>query len=107
MNDERGFDEPWQAQALALSVALQDAGVILPGEWAGALGAKCSGDGLRDDGGDYYDSVLAALEELVEARGIVTKSGISEIAEAWARAARATPHGKPVVLENDPQRRLG
>ena len=26
------------------------------------------------------------------------------LAAAWQRAAHATPHGKPILLENDPQR---
>ena len=107
MSAERAFDEPWQAQALAMAVALQDAGVISPGEWAEALGRKRSGDGVRDDGGDYYDSVVAALEEVIAAKRMASKEAMSELAEAWTRAAHATPHGKPVLLDNDPQRRRG
>jgi nitrile hydratase accessory protein len=105
MSAGRAFDEPWQAQALALAVALQDAGVISPGEWAEALGRKRSGEGLREDGGDYYDSVVAALEDVIETRGIASRNALSELADAWTRAAHATPHGKPVLLDNDPQRR--
>jgi nitrile hydratase accessory protein len=104
MSEDRGFDEPWQAQALALSVALQDAGVISPREWAQALGGKRNADGLRHDGGDYYDSVLAALEDLVEERGLATKAVMTDVADAWTRAAHATPHGKPLLLDNDPLR---
>ncbi|MEX0956752.1 MAG: nitrile hydratase accessory protein [Rhizobiaceae bacterium] len=105
MNAERAFDQPWQAQALAMAVALQDAGVISAGEWAEALGSKRNGDGLRDDGGDYYDSVVAALEEVIAAKHLASKEAISELADAWTRAAHATPHGKPVVLDNDPEGR--
>ena len=101
---EHAFDEPWQAQALAIAVALQDAGVISPGEWAEALGRKRSGEGLRDDGGDYYDSVVAALEEVIETRRLASRNALNELADAWMRAAQATPHGKPVLLDNDPER---
>ncbi|MBO6716778.1 MAG: nitrile hydratase accessory protein [Rhizobiaceae bacterium] len=105
MNDERGFDEPWQAQALALAFALQDAGVITAGEWAEALGRERAVHGLKDDGSDYYDSVVAALEQLIEGRGLSTKAAMEDVAAAWRRAAHATPHGMPIALENDPQRR--
>ena len=27
-----------------------------------------------------------------------------QLAQRWARAAEATPHGKPILLENDPLR---
>ncbi len=104
MSEERVFDEPWQAQALALAVALQDAGVISPGEWAEALGHRRNGERLRDDGGDYYDCVVAALEDLIEARGLATGSDMVDLVAAWTRAAQATPHGKPIALANDPMR---
>jgi nitrile hydratase accessory protein len=107
MSGDRGFDEPWQAQALALAVALQDAGVISPAEWAEALGRRRSGDGLRDDGGDYYDCVVVALEDVLASRNIASQAAVSALADAWTRAARATPHGMAIVLENDPMQREG
>jgi hypothetical protein len=33
------FDEPWQAEALALSMALVQAGLFSSAEWAASLGA--------------------------------------------------------------------
>ena len=46
----------------------------------------------------YYESWLAALERLVEAKGVM--SGAERLArvEAWDRAAKATPHGEPILL---------
>ena len=32
------------------------------------------------------------------------KPDVDAVAAAWERAAHATPHGKPILLENDPQR---
>jgi hypothetical protein len=32
-------------------------------------------------------------------------SEVDNLAAAWQRAAHATPHGKPILLENDPERR--
>jgi nitrile hydratase accessory protein len=102
MSGEHGFDEPWQAQALAIATALQDTGVITAAEWAEALGRRRSGDGLRPDGGDYYNSVVSALEDLLASKDIASQQAVSSLAEAWRRAARATPHGRPISLDNDP-----
>lgn len=91
------FAEPWEAQAFAMAVKLNEAGVFAWGEWAEALGAELKSHPDRP----YYESWLAALETLVEAKGVM--SGPERLArvEAWDRAARATPHGKPIVLSRD------
>ena len=63
------FDEPWQAQVLALACNLVDRGVVSAGEWSTALGAELSraqAGGAPDDARTYYRSVLAALETLRE-----------------------------------------
>lgn len=98
------FCEPWEAQAFALVVALQDKGVFTAAEWAAALGAEVHGDHAADDGHDYYEHWLAALEKLMVAKGLASAAAIDDVAAAWERAAHATPHGKPIILENDPQR---
>lgn len=96
------FREPWEAQAFALVVALQDRGVLAAAEWAEALGAEVGKPGAAADGRDYYLHWLAALEKLLAAKGLTSASSIDDLAAAWRRAAQATPHGKPVMLENDP-----
>ena len=59
------FAEPWQAQAFALVVALQNKGVFTADEWAQALGAEIrealAAGGCRD-GSDYYERWCEALE---------------------------------------------
>ncbi len=102
--NENVFDAPWQAEALAISVALQDAGLITAWEWAQALGEERNREGLADDGSDYYDCVVAALEALLSRKAVTTAKEIGAMAQSWHRAARATPHGNPIVLENDPNR---
>lgn len=98
------FCEPWEAQAFALVVALQDKGVFSAAEWAAALGTEVHGDDAAEDGHDYYEHWLAVLEKLMVAKGLASAAAIDDAAAAWQRAAHATPHGKPIVLENDPQR---
>jgi nitrile hydratase accessory protein len=91
------FAEPWEAQAFAMAVKLNEAGVFQWSEWAEALGAELKAHPHRP----YYESWLAALENLVEAKGVMSgKERIARV-EAWDRAAKATPHGQPIVLSRD------
>ena len=101
------FAEPWQAQAFALVVALQNKGVFTADEWAQALGteiAEAVAEGGCRDGSDYYERWCEALEHLLIDKGLASHAGVDALAASWARAAEATPHGKPIVLENDPER---
>lgn len=103
MNSLGIFREPWEAEAFALVVALQDRGVFTAVEWADALGKQVHGDHAAEDGHDYYEHWLAALESLLAAKGLASPEAVSDIAAAWQRAAHATPHGRPILLENDPR----
>jgi nitrile hydratase accessory protein len=101
------FAEPWQAQAFALVVALQNKGVFTAQEWAEALGAEIReavAAGGCKDGSDYYERWCEALEHLLIAKGLASHDSVDARAAAWERAAEATPHGKPILLENDPER---
>jgi nitrile hydratase accessory protein len=100
--DERVFAEPWQAQAFALTVALHDRGLFSWAEWAEALSREVRQPGAAADGHDYYERWLAALEKLLAAKGVAAPTAVEGLAAAWRRAAHATPHGQPIVLENDP-----
>jgi nitrile hydratase accessory protein len=94
--DEHGpvFAEPWQAQAFAMAVKLNEAGVFGWSEWAVTLGAELK----AHPGRPYYESWLAALEKLVEGKGVMTDDERRARVEDWERAAKATPHGQPIVL---------
>ena len=101
--DEGGpvFAEPWQAQAFALAVKLSEQGHFTWKEWAAALAGELEAAAARgepDDGSHYYDHWLAALERLVEAKGLLDRAALVERKDAWADAYRHTPHGKPVEL---------
>lgn len=90
------FDEPWQAQAFALAVQLQAAGVFTWPEWTAALGRQLARE--AGAGGGYYEHWVAALEQLVGARGLVAGAELTRRRAEWARAYRETPHGAPVEL---------
>jgi nitrile hydratase accessory protein len=96
------FDEPWQAEALALAMALIDCGQLNKTEWAASLGATVAAAADdADDGSKYYDHVLAAVEQIALARSFVTAEMLRARKEAWRAAYLATPHGKPVVLSTN------
>lgn len=100
------FAEPWQAQAFAMTVALHERGLFTWPEWADALSASIQAAqraGDADLGDTYYQHWLAALEALVVKKRLSTSEALTDCAAAWDRAARATPHGQPIMLDNDPQ----
>ena len=95
------FAAPWQAQAFAMAVTLHERGIFAWPEWAKHLSAEIEAArraGDPDLGDTYYDHWLKALEKLVAEKGIVASSELAARREAWDRAARATPHGEPIIL---------
>jgi nitrile hydratase accessory protein len=100
------FREPWEAQAFAMAVALHERGCFTWPEWAAALAleiqaAQDAGD--PDTGETYYRHWLAALEKLTQAKALTERAELDTRRAQWDRAARATPHGRPIALANDPK----
>ncbi len=104
--DEPVFSEPWQAEAFAMTAALHERGLFSWNEWAAALSVEVKKPSVAEDGGDYYECWLRALETLLSAKGVAEPADVDAMTAAWQRAAYATPHGKPILLENDPQAAL-
>ncbi len=95
------FAEPWEAQAFALAVALQERGLFTWREWAEALGAeirRAQAAGDPDTGRTYYRHWLAALERLVAEKGATDAVTLARYRDAWDHAADRTPHGTPIEL---------
>ena len=95
------FDEPWQADLFALTVALNEAGHFGWSDWAAAFGAILANHGrdrTLDGGADYFAAWLETLECFVAERGLAAASDVDEIRTAWERAYLETPHGQPVRL---------
>ena len=98
------FREPWEAQAFALAIDAHARGLFSWPEWAAALStqikaAQAAGD--PDTGETYYSHWLATLEALTIQKGAASRAQLEQVQGAWARAAKATPHGQAVVLAND------
>lgn len=99
-SDTRVFEAPWQAEAFAMVVALHERGLFSWNQWADALSTQVKAPG----GENYYAAWLAALENLLVSLKVTATPEVDALTEAWQRAAHATPHGQPILLENDPAR---
>lgn len=95
------FAEPWQAQAFAMTVSLHARGLFTWPEWADRIGAQIKHAQVRGDadlGDTYYSHWLRALELVVAEKGVIGSDELVTRRDAWDHAARATPHGEPIVL---------
>ena len=100
------FDDPWQAQLFALTVALSEAGHFTWARWAQAFGAtlKRHGAGRALDGSaDYYAAWLETLETLLDQSGLAPLAAAALVKHRWEAAYLSAPHGQPVLLaDQDP-----
>ena len=102
IDEHQSLSEPWEAEAMALSIALQEAGYFTAREWSAALGSKpnpAKAGGETDDDTSFSELLLAALEGLACDKGLVDREALRERRRDWENAYRTTPHGKPVRLE--------
>ena len=98
------FSAPWEAEAFALAVSLQERGVFTWSEWAQVLGdeiKKAQAAGDPDTGETYYRHWLAALERILAEKGMTDPQQLARTRDAWARACDRTPHGAPIELRPD------
>jgi nitrile hydratase accessory protein len=98
------FREPWEAQAFALALSLNERGLFTWGEWAKILGEeikKAQAAGDPDTGETYYHHWLATLERMVADKGLTDPRTLAHTRDAWERACERTPHGTPIELRED------
>ena len=98
------FEEPWQAQAFAMTVKLNEQGRFTWSEWAEIFGAEIeaatlAGEGRGNEG--YYLCWLAALEKIVARKDLLTTEQLAERKEEWRQASEQTEHGKPILLDKN------
>ena len=89
------FEEPWQAQLFALTVALNEGGLFDWSEWTSVFGPRVRATEARD----YWAVWSEALIALLEAKGVTGTEEVAALTARWQAAARATPHGRPIVLQ--------
>lgn len=90
------FNEPWEARAFAITVALHQQGAYSWPEWAEELATQRAD--AESDGTGYYLDWLTALERLSTAKGLTTDKILTELRIAWQEAGARTPHGQPIKL---------
>ena len=85
-----------------MTLQLHQRGLFSWPEWAAALAARilsAQAAGDADRGDTYYQHWLAALEDLVAAKGAADATELARCGQAWAHAADRTPHGQPILLQ--------
>ena len=98
------FRAPWEAEAFALALALNERGLFTWKEWAATLGdeiKKAQAAGDPDTGETYYHHWLATLERIVAAKDLADADVLARTRQAWRRAVARTPHGTPIALRPD------
>jgi nitrile hydratase accessory protein len=101
---EPAFDEPWQAEVLAIADTLVQKGIFSAGAWSAALGAElkqADENGAADNQETYYRCALNALESLVAANSDIDMQAMTGKRKDWEQAYLSTPHGQPVELPTD------
>ena len=99
--DSPVFREPWEAQAFGMALALHERGLFTWDEWAQALATQiraAQAQGDPDLGNTYYRHWLAAIEALVNAKGVSSPEELGRYRQAWDHAADRVPHGRPIEL---------
>lgn len=92
LNGELVFKAPWESRAFGVAIALHDAGAIDYEVFRSRLIAEIAGHagehGAGEDGGDYYERWLDALQHVLVEQKLVSEAEINEraagIAHAWA-----------------------
>jgi nitrile hydratase accessory protein len=103
-NEGPVFRAPWEAEAFALAVSLNERGVFTWSEWAQVLGdeiKKAQAAGDPDTGETYYHHWLATLERILSEKGVTDPKQLARTRDAWEHACERTPHGAPIELRPD------
>ena len=102
VDGEPSFEEPWQAEALAIADTLVQNGMFSAGAWSDALGEalkEAESNAAADNQETYYRCVLTALERLVARHSEINSDVLAGKCKDWEEAYLATPHGQPVKLK--------
>ncbi len=97
------FDEPWQAQAFSVLVALHRDGRFEWQDWVDAFSRTIKAAPAQPGetaNAAYFRQWAGALESFLVSRGLLSPHEILGREEEWRQAYLNTPHGEPVELAN-------
>lgn len=97
------FDEPWQAQAFSVLVALRQEGCFEWKDWVDVFSQTIKAfpaEPGETANAAYFRQWAYALERMLVGRGLLTASEIAGREQQWRQAYLNTPHGEPVHLIN-------
>jgi nitrile hydratase accessory protein len=95
------FAAPWHAEAFALAVSLEAAGLFVWSEWTEVFGAVLAEQGAArdlDGGDDYFFAWVTALERICTSQGLAEVGVLASLQADWEAAYLSTPHGAPVRI---------
>lgn len=98
---EPAFEQPWHAQAFALSVHLNESGRFTWGQWVDRFSSTLARHGLSKDlngGDDYFTAWIETLEAILAEDGTARPEEVESTRMGWEKAYLETPHGAPVRL---------
>lgn len=109
--DEEGpvFNEPWEARAFGLVIALHEKGQFSWEEWAIVLSEQIAAAQLTGDpdlGNTYYQHWLAAAEKISKLKNLSNETELQQRKQLWHTAYLNTPHGQPIDLCNATTKRV-
>jgi nitrile hydratase accessory protein len=87
-NGELVFEAPWEGRAFGLAVALNERGVYEWRTFRDQLVAEIAEHEAEGVESSYYERWLESLEELVLARGLVTREELEARTEEYATGGR-------------------
>jgi len=96
------FQQPWHAQAFALTVSLNERGRFTWSDWVARFSAVLAQHGVDKDldgGDDYFHAWLVTLELILAEDGAAPKPEVDRLRDDWERAYLDTPHGAVVRLD--------
>jgi nitrile hydratase accessory protein len=88
-----------------MAVALNERGVFAWSEWSEILGPHVARATAHDasDPEAYWQAWLAALEDILGRKHVVSRADLLDREDAWREAAERTPHGHPIELPENPE----
>lgn len=90
-NGELVFNAPWESRAFGVAIALHDAGAMdyeaFRSRLIAEIATSAGEHGVGEDGGDYYERWLDALQQVLIEQEIVSAAELEEraadVAHAW------------------------